>query len=175
MLDEIGGFDEDLFAYGDDAELGLRARIAGWRCIYSPNAVVYHHRAMTLGKSSWRRIALIERNRVLLAARHFPLTLLWRNFYYYILRIAGGMRAAAHNQGEAVLYRGVRGKVRLAWGLFAGDVSALWRLPATIRKRISRSEAAVSGTRRLTARGVHRLILENGISVREISTAAVLP
>ena len=32
MLDEIGGFDEDFFAYGDDAELGLRARIAGWRC-----------------------------------------------------------------------------------------------------------------------------------------------
>jgi GT2 family glycosyltransferase len=30
MLDEIGGFDEDFFAYGDDAELGLRARIAGW-------------------------------------------------------------------------------------------------------------------------------------------------
>ena len=26
MLDEIGGFDEDFFAYGDDAELGLRAR-----------------------------------------------------------------------------------------------------------------------------------------------------
>ena len=30
MLDEIGGFDEDFFAYADDAELGLRARIAGW-------------------------------------------------------------------------------------------------------------------------------------------------
>jgi GT2 family glycosyltransferase len=28
MLDEIGGFDEDFFAYADDAELGLRARIA---------------------------------------------------------------------------------------------------------------------------------------------------
>ena len=35
MLDEIGGFDEDFFAYGDDAELGLRARIAGWRVLYT--------------------------------------------------------------------------------------------------------------------------------------------
>src|SRR5262249_14604174 len=43
MLDEIGGFDEDFFAYGDDAELGLRARIAGWRCWYTPAAVVRHH------------------------------------------------------------------------------------------------------------------------------------
>ena len=36
MLDEIGGFDEDFFAYADDAELGLRARIAGWKCLYIP-------------------------------------------------------------------------------------------------------------------------------------------
>ena len=49
MLDEIGGFDEDLFAYGDDAELGLRARIAGWRCLYVPHAVVRHHRGSHSG------------------------------------------------------------------------------------------------------------------------------
>ncbi|MGH9614335.1 MAG: glycosyltransferase family 2 protein, partial [Bryobacteraceae bacterium] len=40
MLDQIGGFDEDFFAYADDAELGLRARIAGWKCLYMPGAVV---------------------------------------------------------------------------------------------------------------------------------------
>src|SRR5689334_19308388 len=65
MLDEIGGFDEDFFAYADDAELGLRARIAGWRCVYAPRAVVRHHRGATLGKDSGRRLELIERNRVL--------------------------------------------------------------------------------------------------------------
>jgi len=41
MLDRIGGFDEDFFAYADDAELGLRGRLAGWRCLYMPDAVVY--------------------------------------------------------------------------------------------------------------------------------------
>ena len=50
MLDRIGGFDEDFFAYGDDAELGLRARIAGWRCIYTPEAVVRHHRGVDPGQ-----------------------------------------------------------------------------------------------------------------------------
>ncbi len=59
MLDQIGGFDEDLFAYGDDAELGLRARIAGWKCIYMPRAVVRHHRGTTLGLLSFRRLRLI--------------------------------------------------------------------------------------------------------------------
>src|SRR5271166_4523710 len=71
MLDQIGGFDEDFFAYGDDAELGLRARIAGWRCIYTPDAVVRHHRGSTMGKGSGRRLELIERNRVLLAVKLF--------------------------------------------------------------------------------------------------------
>ena len=76
MLDEIGGFDEDFFAYGDDAELGLRARIAGWLCMYAPRAVVRHHRGATLGKDSGWRLHLIERNRVLLAAKLFPWSLL---------------------------------------------------------------------------------------------------
>ena len=51
MLEQIGGFDEDFFAYGDDAELGLRARIAGWKCLYTPEAVVRHHRGATMGKA----------------------------------------------------------------------------------------------------------------------------
>ena len=179
MLDEIGGFDEDLFAYGDDAELGLRARIAGWRCVYSPRAVVRHHRAMTLGKSSWRRIALIERNRVLLAARHFPLSLLWRNGYYYALRIASGIRAAAGfsriGEGETALFPGLAGKARLAYGLMAGDLAALWLLPRTLRKRAVCKKSSAHGIRELTPREIHNLILENRISLRELSTRAAIP
>ncbi len=51
MLDEVGGFDEEFFAYADDAELGLRGRIAGWRCLYTPGAVVRHHRGATWGST----------------------------------------------------------------------------------------------------------------------------
>ena len=76
MLDQIGGFDEDFFAYADDAELGLRARIAGWTCLYTPHAVVRHHRGSTLGLASVGRLKLIERNRVLLAVKLFPWSLL---------------------------------------------------------------------------------------------------
>ncbi|MBV9742418.1 MAG: glycosyltransferase family 2 protein, partial [Acidobacteriia bacterium] len=87
MLDQIGGFDEDFFAYGDDAELGLRARIAGWRCVYAPRAVVRHHRGATLGKDSARRLELIERNRLLLAIKLFPLGLLWLNPIFFAVRV----------------------------------------------------------------------------------------
>lgn len=42
MLDYIGLFDEDFFAYFDDVDLALRARLMGWKCFYVPKAVVYH-------------------------------------------------------------------------------------------------------------------------------------
>lgn len=44
MLIDIGGFDEDYFAYHEDAELCLRAWYMGWKCLNVPNAVVYHMR-----------------------------------------------------------------------------------------------------------------------------------
>ena len=40
MLDEIGLFDEDFFLYMEDVDLAFRARLAGWRCIYVPEAKV---------------------------------------------------------------------------------------------------------------------------------------
>lgn len=44
MLIEIGGFDEDYFAYHEDAELCLRAWCMGWKCLNVPNAIAYHMR-----------------------------------------------------------------------------------------------------------------------------------
>ena len=113
MLDQIGGFDEDLFAYGDDAELGLRARIAGWGCLYIPTAVVRHHRGSTLGKLSTRRVELIERNRVLLALKHFPWSLLCLNGAYYIARLGAGIAAGASGRGRRASSRA--GRASSAW------------------------------------------------------------
>lgn len=36
--------DESFFAYYDDADLGWRARLLGWRCVYAPQAVAHHLR-----------------------------------------------------------------------------------------------------------------------------------
>lgn len=44
----LGGeyFDEDLFAYKDDVDLGWRLRIAGWRNWYEPAAEIFHRRSI---------------------------------------------------------------------------------------------------------------------------------
>lgn len=35
-------FDEMFFLYGDDYDLGWRAQLFGWKCIYVPDAIAYH-------------------------------------------------------------------------------------------------------------------------------------
>jgi len=164
MLDQIGGFDEDFFAYGDDAELGLRARIAGWKCLYTPEAVVRHHRGSTLGKDSERRLELIERNRLLLALKLFPWSLLWLNPFYFAARVAAGLAAARQGAGDTAYFPGARGKWRMARALVLGDLAALRMAPRILRKR-----RQIRGIRKLSPGEVRRLILANRLSLREAS------
>jgi GT2 family glycosyltransferase len=164
MLDEIGGFDEDFFAYADDAELGLRARIAGWKCLYVPDAVVRHHRGATLGVTSSRRLELIERNRILLAAKLFPWSLLCLNGLYYTARISAGMAAAARGKGEIGRFPGIRGKLRAATAILRGDLQALRMLPRMLRKR-----SEIERLRRLSPSQVRRLILSHRIELRKLT------
>jgi GT2 family glycosyltransferase len=40
-------FDEDFFAYREDADLAWRAQLLGWNCVYVPDAVARHGRRVT--------------------------------------------------------------------------------------------------------------------------------
>lgn len=42
-------FDEDFFAYREDADLAWRAQLLGWKCLYMPRAVAYHVRRVLPG------------------------------------------------------------------------------------------------------------------------------
>ena len=164
MLDEVGGFDEEFFAYADDAELGLRARIAGWTCLYAPGAVVRHHRGATLGLDSAKRLTLIERNRVLLVVKLFPWNLLWANGAYHLVRIGAGAMGALRNKGEIRHYSGMKGKLTAAMALMWGSLSALPLIPSMIRKR-----KAFRRKHRLSPKQVRRLLLRFRIPLRELS------
>lgn len=167
MLEDVGGFDEDFFAYADDAELGLRARWAGWRCWYTPDAVVRHHRGATLGLGSARRLTLIERNRVLLAVKLFPWSLLWANGAFLLARIGAGMWAAVRNRGEIRHYPGMGGKFTAALALLRGMAQAVPLIPAMLRKRwVFRPK------RKLSAMQIRRLLLAHRIGLRELSESA---
>jgi GT2 family glycosyltransferase len=52
---EIGGFDENLFAYWEDVDLVLRLRLSGGSCELVPSAVASHSHSRTLGSGSARK------------------------------------------------------------------------------------------------------------------------
>ncbi|MDM7996105.1 MAG: glycosyltransferase family 2 protein [Acidobacteriota bacterium] len=163
MLEQIGGFDEDLFIFGDDAELGLRGRVAGWRCLYMPDAVVRHHRGGAMKTGSTGRIFLIERNRLLLAVKLFPVSLLLLNPFYFVARLAAGVFAAAGERGELVRFPGLWNKLRLAGTILRADFAALRMIPRTLKKR-RRLRPVI----RMTPGEIRRLILKNRIPVRKL-------
>jgi hypothetical protein len=79
LLEALRGFDEDFFMYYEDADLGVRAQLAGYRCRYLPRAIVHHVHAATLGATSPRALYLCDRNRLLLLFKSVPARLLLRH------------------------------------------------------------------------------------------------
>lgn len=76
MLDEIGLFDEDFFIFMEDIDLTLRARYAGWRCVYVPGAIAHHLHGATAGVGSDLAIYYGNRNIMWLPAKNYPLPFL---------------------------------------------------------------------------------------------------
>ncbi|MCZ7392297.1 MAG: glycosyltransferase family 2 protein [Candidatus Methanoperedens sp.] len=76
MLEEIGLFDEDFYAYMEDADLAFRGRLAGWKCLYVPHAVVYHIHGGTGGYASNYTIYYGNRNIIWNSFKNFPTQLL---------------------------------------------------------------------------------------------------
>jgi GT2 family glycosyltransferase len=166
MLDQIGGFDEDFFAYGDDAELGLRARIAGWRCLYVPSSVVRHRRGSTLGRGNPDRVLLIERNRILLVFKLFPWSLLLLNPFFFAMRVLAGI-VLAKGGGDLQDFPGWRRKFDLSKALLQGQWQALRLIPKMLNKRKDVERIAV-----LTAGDRWRLIFSHRASWHTLSGVA---
>lgn len=86
MLDEIGFFDEDFFAYGDDTDIGIRGRLAGWKCLYVPTAIAYHKSSASTHQYSPWKIYLVERNRILILFKYFPFRYILISPFYTLYR-----------------------------------------------------------------------------------------
>jgi len=63
LWEELGGFEERYFAYHEDLELSLRCWQRGFRVVFVPEAVVYHHYDFS---RSPEKLFWLERNRAIL-------------------------------------------------------------------------------------------------------------
>jgi GT2 family glycosyltransferase len=166
MFDELGGFDEDFFLYCEDTDLGLRARWAGWRCLYVPDAIVDHHYSHSAGRASGLKAFYVERNRLYLVAKNFPAAWLWRvpfasmsRYFWHIVDMAGGQGKAAHFR------RGGNSPLLLIGYTLKAYLALLRALPALLRKRREIRRNAKLGTAAFT-----KLLRQHSISTRRVAS-----
>jgi len=164
MFEEIGLFDADFFAYAEDTDLGWRARLAGWKAYYVPEAVVYHHHSKKFGTYSPAKAFFVERNRIWVAWKNFPLLILclwpfytaWRYFYQALGTAVGRGASGKFGRESSPLF--------LIPILIKAYLSGLKGLPRILRKR---SEA--QSRRKLSNQECYRLFKKYGIKAKEIA------
>jgi GT2 family glycosyltransferase len=164
VIEETGGFDKSFFAFGDDADLGMRARLLGWKALYIPTAVVHHRHSATAGPYSPLKVMLVERNRLLLAIKNFPLLLLLANPYWSARRIVWHARAASRYQGAAGRFVAAHGWIQALLTLGRSYASAAGLLPAALRMR-----RKIQRTKKLSNREVMDLLRRFQIDVRQLA------
>jgi GT2 family glycosyltransferase len=106
MLEEIGPFDGDFFAYLEDVDLAWRAQLAGWRCRYVPTARATHVHSATAGEGSPFKNFLLGRNKIWTVVKNYPTHEL---LAYFPLVLAYDLASApfrAFARGDASAFRG---------------------------------------------------------------------
>ena len=77
-------YDSDYFIYYEDFDLGLRARLLGWKCVHAPDAVVYHLHGATMNKFSSTQVFFGDRNRSWTIIKNYPAKVFWKNFHWFL-------------------------------------------------------------------------------------------
>ncbi|MGB9723749.1 MAG: glycosyltransferase family 2 protein [Chloroflexia bacterium] len=112
LLEEVGLFRPEFFAYLEDADLAWRARLSGWRALLAPRAVVRHVYSATGGQDSPRKSFYLARNRWLVLFLNLPAGLWLR---YAPLILAYDLAACAYGvlSGRHEVWRGRLAALRM--------------------------------------------------------------
>ena len=86
LLEEIGMFDDNFFAYMEDVDLAIRSRIYGYKNLLCPDAIVYHIGSATSGsRYNEFKVRLAARNNVWVVYKNLPIPLKILNFIFLFL------------------------------------------------------------------------------------------
>lgn len=86
LLEELGMFDDNFFAYMEDVDLAIRAKINGYHNLLCPQAVVYHIGSATSGsRYNEFKVKLAARNNVWVVYKNIPIPLKIINFIFLFL------------------------------------------------------------------------------------------
>jgi GT2 family glycosyltransferase len=165
MLEGIGGFDEGFFLYCEDTDLGLRARWAGWKCLYVPEAIVEHRYSHSAGPASPLKAYYVERNRLFVLAKNFPLAMLpaaaWLaalRYFWHAWHLVRGQGAAARFRAEG------HATGRLPLFILQAHLALLWHA-----RRLWRQRRSIRAQARITPAVFGHLLRSYSISARKVA------
>ncbi len=144
-------FDEQFFAYREDADLAWRAQLLGWKCLYTPKAVAWHVRRVTPERRgqlpteiNWHSI----KNRFLMRAKNISWPLYLRFFVPITFRDA-----------QVIAY------CLLIDRKLASALAAVWRA----RHDLARKRRAIQARRVIADRGLMKWFSDRPVSYPQAS------
>jgi len=139
---EVDGFDEDYFLYGEDVDLCWRFLLQGYRIVYEPHSVLYHHFGGSAGgRESPLRVRSMQRNMICNAVKNFQFMSLVQAFAIIF----------AYSLARFLSFL-VTGKFKLAQALMRGSLEPRALLALMPRRRKIQSRRILSD-RQLGAEG----------------------
>ncbi|MBM2841235.1 MAG: glycosyl transferase, family 2 [Bacteroidetes bacterium] len=121
VFERVGMFDEDFISYYEDIDLTVRAQLAGFKCLYIPEAICYHKRGATANLISDYPIRMGERNLTMFLFKDFPAPILLLKFPFILASRARRV------------YRAMRaGLARATW---VGLLEGILLVPSALKKR----------------------------------------
>ena len=111
VLDSIGGFDDDYFAYVEDTDLSVRAILAGYCILFVPRSIVYHKYALKMTPTKFfllernRRQTLVKNFRVGTLVALFPVTLMTNALLWAYALLHGPAYVGAKLGAQVWVYR----------------------------------------------------------------------
>ena len=154
LFEQLGGFDADFFLYMEDTDLSLRARLAGFRCLYVPRSVVYHDYTLQFGPN---KTYYQERNRYLMLLKN----LRWRTL---LLMLPALLVTEGLTWGFVLMQEPARfaNKLRAYGWVFKNWKTLMWKRQKTqAARRISDGDLLAHATAQLAFEQA-----SSGISVR---------
>ena len=165
MLEDIGGFDDTFFLYCEDTDLGLRARWAGWKCLYAPQAVVEHHYSHSAGGASPLKAYYVERNRLFVLVKNFPVRMLLAapfaacaRYFWHAWYIFKGQGSAARFRAEG------NAGPRMLWYVLRAHAALLANLP-----RLWPQRRRIRARARITPAVFRHLLRSHSIGARRMA------
>ena len=117
-LDETGSYDEQYFAHGEDTDLCLRLRLAGWRGAYVPSACSHHIGSASSDPGSKAFIRRTNRNAMFTFIKDYPGGIMRRHFPELLSAFFLSLLLTVHPVSA-----------------LSGRFDALKKLPSLLRKR----------------------------------------